>query len=101
MIANKDYALIKAIKNRCKCNKKDAGLTGNLVDDWVTVVTQGEYTKYEDVPLGVAGPNNGWTKRPDGYYEVGAASNASFLILNGQPGGYEINENALYQKQIS
>ena len=67
MIANKDYALIKAIKNHCKCNKKDAGLTGNLVDDWVTVVTHDEYTKYDDIHMTVEGgasENPGWRRSP-------------------------------------
>lgn len=27
------------------------GLTGNLLDDWTNAITQGEYTKYEDIPL--------------------------------------------------
>lgn len=39
------------------------GLTGNLLDDWVTAVTQGEYTKYEDVPVAEAGANTGWKRR--------------------------------------
>lgn len=77
-----------------------ASLSGNLLDDWVNAVTQGEYTKYEDVPLGVAGPNNGWTKLPHGFYEVGAASTLSFLSLGG-PEAYNIYENALYQKETS
>jgi len=44
------------------------GLTGNLVDDWVTAVTQGEYTKYEDVPMAVEGEaseNPGWRRVPN------------------------------------
>lgn len=32
-------------------NNEGTGLTGNLLDDWVNAVTQGEYTKYEDVPI--------------------------------------------------
>lgn len=41
------------------------GLTGNLLDDWVTAVTQGEYTKWEDVPVGTiqkTGILDGWAK---------------------------------------
>lgn len=43
------------------------GLTGNLLDDWVTVVTQDEYTKYEDIPEGVQrkSENLGWRRVPD------------------------------------
>lgn len=39
------------------------GLTGNLLDDWVMAVTQGEYTRYEDVPVAEAGANTGWKRR--------------------------------------
>jgi len=42
-----------------------AGLTGNLLDDWVNAVTQGEYTKYEDVPIGhtvETGVMEGWSR---------------------------------------
>lgn len=40
----------------------EGGLTGNVIDDWVNAVTQGEYTKYDDVPEAKLGTNNGWTK---------------------------------------
>lgn len=44
------------------------GLTGNLLDDWVTAVTQGEYTKYEEVPLAnEAGLIEGWRRPSSGY----------------------------------
>lgn len=43
-------------------------LTGNLVDDWVTAVTQGEYTKYEDVPeADSAGALTGWRRESSNY----------------------------------
>ena len=64
MIKEKNYRLIKAIKESCKYNKEDAGgggLTGNVLDDLINVFTQGEYTKYDDVPIAIIGENPGWT----------------------------------------
>ena len=77
MIKEKNYRLIKAIKESCKCNKENAGgggLTGNVIDDWVNAVTQGEYTKYEDVPIAISGENPGWTVNTN-----------NTLITNGDP----------------
>lgn len=59
------------------------GLTGNLLDDWVTAVTQGEYTKYEDIPEGVQGKseNLGWRRLPD-TLKVKTSAGVSMVVVN-------------------
>lgn len=76
-----------AIKNKeCCCNKDEqggGGLTGNILDDWVNAVTQGEYTKYEDVPVvnnvgfieGWAKSNGKFVPEPDPNGSVSALKN--------------------------
>ena len=50
------------------------GLTGNLLDDWVNAVTQGEYTKYEDIPEADAiRVLTGW-RRPTTKYNLSQSS---------------------------
>ena len=89
MIKEKNYRLIKAIKESCKCNKEDAGgggLTGNVLDDLVNAVTQGEYTKYDDVPTAIVGENPGWTaNRNITLTAIGAPSLATAVIMPNTP----------------
>lgn len=89
MIKEKNYRLIKAIKESCKCNKEDAGgggLTGNVVDDLVNAVTQGEYTKYEDVPIAIIGENPGWTVNTNNtLISTGAPNLAMVVIMSNTP----------------
>lgn len=45
-----------------------SGLSDNLIDNWVNLVTQGEYTKYKDVPEGhtvKVGVMEGWSRPPE------------------------------------
>lgn len=51
-------------------DNEGTGLTGNVLNDWVTAVTQGEYTKYEDIPeADDTGVLTGW-RRPTTKYNV-------------------------------
>ena len=52
----------------------DYGYVVDAIDDWVNAVTQGEYTKYEDVPIAISGENPGWTVNTN-----------NTLITNGDP----------------
>lgn len=63
-----------------------ASLSGNLLDDLVNVFTQGEYTKYEDVPIAIIGENPGWTVNTNNtLISYGAPSLATMVIMPNTP----------------
>ena len=70
------------------------GLTGNLLDDWVNAITQGEYTKYEDVPEGDFGKiNEGWTTHEYVYFDM-TGEHAEYYDDDNNV--YSIAKNATY-----
>ena len=81
-------------------NGGGTGLTGNLLDDWVNAVTQGEYTKYEDIPeADTSGLLTGWRRKSGSYVfdfryfpEI-----QSVISIGGDTIPLEIAKNAIFK----
>ena len=79
------------------------GLTGNLLDDWVNTVTQGEYTKYEDIPeADASGPLTGWRRESRSYVldfryfpEI-----KSDIFIGGDTIPFSIAKNAIFETTV-
>lgn len=77
-------------------------LTGNLLNDLVNLVTQGEYTKYEDIPeAGAEGLITGWA-RPNEYYQIVYIPNRPAInaYLSLENSLYEFAKDATFERNL-